>query len=107
MLKGHLPVLVLGLVRDKPVHGYALAKEIKRRGAEKLRLGEGTLYPLLYRLEAQGLIRGRWERGTAGKSRKVYMITSAGRRKLRFSEAQWRDLRWLMRQFLGEEWEKA
>ena len=105
LLKGHLPALALGLIAERPMHGYALAREINDRAAD--RLGEGTIYPLLRRLETQGLIKGGWEDGPHGKPRKVYRLTPAGRRQLEAARADWRDLRFLVRRFLGAEWEKA
>ena len=105
LLKGHLPVLVLGIIEEAPVHGYALAKEIKRRGGRLLKTGEGTLYPLLYRLESQGLIASAWEIGPTGRDRKVYRITQAGRRRIAEGRADWLRLCNLMREFLGKEWQ--
>lgn len=107
LLKGHLQLLVLGLLDEEPAHGYALAKRIKDRADGKLRLGEGTLYPLLYRLANKGWIRSCKEIGPTGKERKVYSVTRAGKRQLEAGRADWRELSWLMREFLGENWGKA
>ena len=101
--KGHLPVLVIAIIEGGPIHGYALAKEIKRRGGHLLTMGEGTLYPLLYRLENQGLIASAWETGPTGKERKVYQITQLGRARLALGRADWLMTCALMREFLGEE----
>lgn len=104
ILRGHLPLLVLGLIGEEPRHGYGLAREIKRRGGTALRLGEGTLYPLLHRLERQGLIRARWEDGPRGKPRKVYRLCAAGRRRLQSGRNDWNALNRLVAEFLGPEW---
>lgn len=107
LIRGHLPVLILGLIADRPMHGYELAKEIKLRGADQLRLGEGTLYPLLHRLEAQGRLESDWAPSTRGKQRKVYRITPKGRRKLRDALADWRELKDIFKKIMGETWEQA
>lgn len=107
ILKGHLPVIVLGLLAESSRHGYAICQAVKERSRGALDLGEGTLYPLLYRLEAQGHIRGDWEQGDSGKPRKVYRITGSGRRLIRAHKADWARLRDLMREFLGEDWAKT
>lgn len=104
VLKGHLPVLVLAMLAERPRHGYAICKELKDRATGTLRLGEGTLYPLLYRLERQGEIRGEWETGQSGKPRKVYHVTASGRRQIRAHKT---DLNVLVRLFtdvLGKDW---
>lgn len=100
LLRGHLPVLVLAIVAERPIHGYALAKEIKLRGGSLLKMGEGTLYPLLYRLENQGFVRSEWETGPTGKERKVYRITRAGRRRIAEGRRDWQALSKLVGCFL-------
>lgn len=100
LLRGHLPVLVLAIVAEQPIHGYALAKQIKLRGGNLLKMGEGTLYPLLYRLESQGLIRAAWETGPTGKERKVYSVTKAGHRKIAEGRRDWQSLSKLVHTFL-------
>lgn len=107
MLKGHLTLLVLAIIREKPIHGYAIAREIERRAGALLELGDGTLYPLLYRLESQGHVRGGWKRAATGKDRKVYTITRSGTRRLTEGRRDWESLSRLMREFLGEEGQPA
>jgi len=103
-LRGHLPVLVLGILAEQPRHGYAICKEIKARSAGSFRLGEGTLYPLLYRLEKQGHIRGVWQTGKSGKPLKVYHVTPLGRTLIRAHKSDWRLLAQLFKRFLGKAW---
>ena len=104
ILKGHLPALVLGILAEQPRHGYAICKEIRTRGAEMLRLGEGTIYPLLYRLERQGHIRGEWQTGKSGKAQKIYRVTASGRRQIRAHDADWRLLMQVFRRLRGKDW---
>lgn len=107
LLKGHLPLLILGLLAEKPMHGYALAQEAKARAVGVLRMGEGTLYPLLHRLEDQECIRGSWENSPAGKQRKIYTITPKGRRKIMEGKGNWSRLSVLIKQFMGEDWKAS
>ncbi len=106
-LKGHLPVLVLGVLSERPRHGYSICKEVKARGTGLLRLGEGTLYPLLHRLERQGHIRGEWQTGAHGKALKIYRITRSGRKLIRAHQGEWDSLARLFKRFLGKRWAHA
>ncbi len=90
LLKGNTPTLLLATLREQPRHGYALAQEIKRRSADALSLGEGSLYPALKALERDGFIEGRWEEQPSGSSRKVYFLTDAGRGELERRTRAWR-----------------
>jgi PadR family transcriptional regulator PadR len=78
LLKGSTPTLILAVLRDGPIHGYAIAREIERRSGQALRCKEGTLYPVLHALEQQGLIAGEWQTEDSGRPRKVYVLTPAG-----------------------------
>lgn len=107
VLRGHLPALVLGILAEQPRHGYAVCQEIRRRSPRALKVGEGTVYPLLYRLEQQGRIRGKWEDGPNGKPRKVYRVTASGRRMLKAHKTDWEMLGRAFREFLGEGWAES
>jgi len=78
LLKGNSPTLVLAILRDGPLHGYAIAREIERRSGHALRFKDGTLYPTLHSLEADGLVTSRWDNPSTGQARKVYTITQQG-----------------------------
>src|SRR5689334_2147305 len=78
LLKGNTPTLVLAVLKDAPLHGYGIAREIERRSDNALKFKEGTLYPALHGLEREGLICGEWEQENGGRNRKVYRITPAG-----------------------------
>lgn len=107
ILKGHLPVIVLGLLAEEPRHGYAIAEELRRRCGAAFELGEGTLYPLLYRLESKGQIKSQWVKLTNGKERRVYRITSSGRKMIADHEADWMRLADAFKSVLGEGWARA
>ena len=82
LLKGNTPTLLLAVLHQGPLHGYAIAREIERRSNDALQLGEGSLYPALRTLERDGLVFSRWEPQPAGPARKVYELTEAGHAEL-------------------------
>ncbi len=73
--------LVLSVLRDGPRHGYQIALEVEERSDGAFELQHGTLYPILHRLEDEGLIEGEWSE--EGRRRKEYRLSEAGRRHLR------------------------
>jgi DNA-binding PadR family transcriptional regulator len=88
-LKGHLDALVLAALRGRPAHGYAVIEELKRRSEGAFDLAEGTVYPVLHRLEADGLLSSSWST-VAGRRRRVYRLTRRGETALAKREAEWR-----------------
>ena len=87
LLKGHLDLLLLSVLAEEPLHGYAAIEELKRRGG--FELPEGTVYPALHRLEAAGLLDSRWS-SESGRRRRVYSVTRTGRRELTRRRKEWR-----------------
>src|SRR4030095_13002508 len=87
MLKGHLDMIVLAVLAPGPAHGYAVIEEIKRRSGGAFDLPEGTVYPVLHRLEQAGLLEGRWVTAESGRRRRVYTLTKRGTRELREQRA--------------------
>ncbi len=83
MKKGVLDMLVLKLLEQEPKYGYQIIQEMKEKSEEIFLLKDGTLYPILYRLEEDGLVRSSWS-GPEGKQmpRKYYEITSSGKEAL-------------------------
>ena len=88
-LRGHLDALVLATLRGGPAHGYAVIEELKRRSEGAFDLAEGTVYPVLHRLEADGLLASSWST-VSGRRRRVYRLTSRGESALAKREAEWR-----------------
>lgn len=83
MKKGVLSMLILKLLEHEEKYGYQLISELRARGGEQFALKEGTLYPILYRLEDDGWISSRWSAPSGREpSRKYYAITDAGRQTL-------------------------
>src|SRR5579862_398616 len=89
LLKGHLDGMILAVLQNRPAHGYAVIEELKQRSGGTFALPEGTVYPALHRLEADGLLASVWAEGT-GRKRRVYRLTRRGRGKLDASRAEWR-----------------
>ena len=85
--RGTLVMLVLGQLRE-PAYGYALVKSLADHG---IPIEANTLYPLMRRLESQGLLRSEWDNG-GSKPRKYYRTTDEGLRVLHDVEAQWHAL---------------
>ena len=95
--------LILAALADGPLHGYQLALDIAERSEGFFRFQHGTLYPILHRLEKDGLIEGIWtEEGPRGK-RKRYALTTRGRRFAREQREAWRVFLARFRTALGEE----
>jgi PadR family transcriptional regulator PadR len=82
LLKGVAPTVVLEILARGPMYGYELSEAIEQRSGNVFVLGKGTLYPLLYNLEAKSLVKGNWEETDAGRNRKYYSITSKGKAQL-------------------------
>lgn len=77
--KGVLEMLVLRLICQKPTYGYELLQRLKEQSHGRFALKEGTLYPILYRLEDEGMITARWSQGEGRVApKKIYEATEAG-----------------------------
>ncbi len=92
LLKGIAPAVVLEILSRGRMYGYELSQAIESRSGDILSLGKGTLYPLLYNLEAKKLIKGRWEKADSGRKRRYYSITSKGKSQLAKQKAQFKEL---------------
>jgi len=92
LLKGVAPVVVLEILSRGKMYGYELSQAIEQRSGNILTLGKGTLYPLLYNLEAKKLISGQWETTDSGRKRRYYSISGKGRDQLARQKAQLKEL---------------
>jgi PadR family transcriptional regulator len=88
--KGSAELLVLSLVEARARHGYEIGKLIETRSGGALRFNVASLYPLLYRLEKRGWIRGTWVEKTGERRRRFYKLTPAGRKMLATQRSRWR-----------------
>ena len=98
--KGSAELLVLSLVEDQPRHGYDLCQLIERRSDGALRFKAASLYPLLYRLERRGWIKGRWVE-SGGRRRRYYRITAEGRKVVAAQREGWEAFVQAIRQITG------
>ena len=92
LLKGIAPVVVLEILSRGAMYGYELCKAIEQRSQEILSLGKGTLYPLLYNLEAKKLVCAKWETAASGRRRRYYSITDKGKAELSKQKTQLKQL---------------
>ena len=88
LLRGHLDGLLLAVLADAPGHGYELSQRLTQRSGGELGVHEGSLYPALHRLERGGLVESSWSTAD-GRRRRIYRLTSAGRRAARRSRQEW------------------
>ena len=93
LLKGIAPAVVLEILSRGQMYGYELSEAIANRSDEVLTLGKGTLYPLLYNLEAKKLVKGKWQQSDSGRKRRYYSITSRGKTQLSKQKQQMTELR--------------
>lgn len=103
-MKVELEGLVLAVLLNGPLHGYGIVKELRAQTAELLTVGEGLLYPLLHRLEEEGLIVGTWLHPQPGKPpRKTYALTKEGHARLNTRREEWKTMQTIVNQVLLRE----
>ncbi len=90
MIRGNLDLLVLSTLASEPKYGYLIQQSLIASTGGLMSVQAGTLYPLLHRLEAERLIRSRWDE-TTGRKRKWYELTPAGHKQLHHQAHQWRE----------------
>ena len=83
------PLLVLALLEEESLHGYEIGRRIEARSGGTIAFNAASLYPLLYRLEKRGWIRGQWHERTGERRRRFYRITAEGRRVLAGERGVW------------------
>lgn len=87
-LKGHLDLLVLSVLANGPLHGYGVIEQLRVRSGEAFDLPEGTIYPVLHRLEAGGLLASEWSE-QSGRRRRTYRLSVEGREALVAERSAW------------------
>jgi transcriptional regulator len=87
--KGSAELLILSLVEARPRHGYEISKLIESRSQGTLKFNIASLYPLLYRLEKRGWIKGRWIEKAGERRRRYYRLTTEGKKILRAQRTTW------------------
>lgn len=88
-LKGHLDLLLLAVLSERPAHGYAVIESLRQRSDGLFDLPEGTIYPALHRLENQGLLRSRWSEDSLRRKR-IYQLTLKGQGAFSKRQEEWK-----------------
>ncbi|HEX5215363.1 MAG TPA: PadR family transcriptional regulator [Vicinamibacterales bacterium] len=91
-LHGTLDMLVLKILDDGPLHGYAIALRLERLSDDVLSVEEGSLYPALYRMEERGWLGSEWALTDTGRRARFYKLTRAGRAQLAAESKSWERL---------------
>jgi len=89
VLQGTLDMMVLRALQLEPMHGWGITERIEQWSESVLRLGQGTLYPALYRLERQGFVCSDWRVTANNRRARYYSLTARGRRHLERRLAEW------------------
>ena len=90
MVKPDIEALILGALKDGPLHGYRIAQTIKAQSEGILKMGDNQIYPTLHRLELEGLVQAEWQIQQGKPSRKVYSLTVSGQTRLAEKHIEWR-----------------
>ncbi len=87
--RGSGELAVLALLNQQPSHGYEISKRIAQQTGGILQFNLASLYPLLYRLEKRGWVKGKWEEAKSGRKRRYYHLTRAGKKQLAPLREEW------------------
>ena len=90
VLQGTLDLLVLKALSLAPLHGWGISQRIQQLSRDALQIGQGSLYPALYRLERKGMVKSEWSTTENNREAKYYRLTPAGKRALAAETAEWR-----------------
>lgn len=89
LLQGTLDLLILQTLALEPMHGWGVAQRIQQLSKDVLQIGQGSLYPALYRLEYKGWIRSEWRTTENNRRAKFYHLTPSGKKQLETELATW------------------
>ncbi len=101
--RGTLEMVLLKLLSSRDMYGYELVSTLEERGGDQFQLKEGTLYPVLYRLEKDGYVAPRWETLERGVPRKYYRLTEAGAAELERLVSDWEQFIGTVQRLLSQE----
>lgn len=91
-LDGNVETLLLAILQSGSSYGYAIIKELNSRAEGLLEMGEGTIYPVLHRLEGKGLITSYWSDAENNRQRKYYRLSPKGKKALSANYVQWQTM---------------
>ena len=89
--RGSAEMIILSLLEARPCHGYELAKLVESRSEMLVQFQVASIYPMLYRLERKGLVRGTWVEKPNERRRRFYRLTPQGKRELAEQRRSWRE----------------
>lgn len=99
--KGSVELLVLTMLKDEPRHGYEIGKLIELRSGGRLQFNPATLYPVLYRMEDRGWIRGTWVEKKGKRRRCFYSLTRDGEKILDDQVQRWKEFTAAVNEAIG------
>lgn len=94
--------LILTVIANQESYGYEIIQKIKELSDGKIEFGEGTLYPVLHKLEKKGYLESFWKKSASGRSRKYYKISSDGKKELANQQENWTTIN----QIISKLWNK-
>lgn len=100
--QGTLDLLILKALALEPLHGWAVSERLQQFSDDALRVGQGSLYPALHRLERKGWITAEWGMSENNRKAKYYSLTRAGRKHLGAETEAWRKLTRIVGQVLDQ-----
>lgn len=100
LLKGSTDLLVLSVIKNENMYGYQMIKEIKAKSDDLFEFQEGTLYPILHKLEEKKYISSYWNE-VSGKKRKYYAITNDGKKHYEAKKEEWKKFSESVNQVIG------
>jgi PadR family transcriptional regulator PadR len=100
LLQGTLDMLILKVLSRGPTHGFGICQHIQRLSEDVLSVGEGSLYPALYRLQDQGWIQSEWGQSENNRRAKFYQLTRAGKKQLEVENVGWERMCLAIRQVM-------
>ena len=89
VLQGTLDMLVLKALSLEPMHGWGITERLQQWSRDVFQLNQGSLYPALYRLESQGLVRSDWKTTEHNRRARYYALTASGRKRLADAQRTW------------------
>jgi transcriptional regulator len=89
VIPGTLEMLVLKTISLAPMHGWGIGERIQQLSRDVFRVNQGTLYPVLERLQQRGWVTAEWRQSDSNRRAKYYIITRAGARRLAAEQADW------------------
>ena len=87
--KGSTTLLILAVLSEEPMYGYQISQELGQRSGGYFDMKEGLLYPLLHRMQREGLVSSNWQEADGARRRKYYAITKAGQEALQEQTKEW------------------